>query len=402
MVTVAIDARLVDGQVGGVQQTILGLALGLAKLDDRGDEYLFLVFRDHDWLAPALTGPCRPLVARTGGPPPSGVVRKAVHHLLESRGRVLPRSDGTVEAANADAIHFMLPRGFRTDLPNIYQPHDLQHLHHPSRFSLLQRTYRRMSYPAMARQASRVAVMTNTSRAATAADLGIPASKVVVVPWASIMSLYDAPAASRTTVERLGLPGRFLLYPAHTWVHKNHLGLVRALGVLRRDHDLSVPLVLTGARDSHWLDIANEIRRQGVQDLVSALGFVQPQVLRRLYLAADALIFPSLYEGWGQPIVEAFDMGLPVLCSDITPLKEIASDAAFRFAPHDPADIARAISIAWTDRSLLEHLARAGKLRARAFSWETTAALLRAHYRDILGLPPKGRDTELLRAPGPA
>lgn len=326
---------------------------------------------------------------------------KAMRYLAESRGHILPASDGTVEAAGADLIHFMLQRGFRTKLPNLYQPHDLQHLEHPEWFHPLQRTYRLLSYRAMARQASRVVVMTTPARGTTAARLRVPESKVAVVPWASVMPLYGSAILPRISLDRLGVPERFLLYPAQTWAHKNHIRLAQAVALLRREHDLSVFVVLTGRRNAYWSKIEAEIRALGVEDLVISLGWVDTQVLRSLYQAADALIFPSLYEGWGLPIVEALDVGLPVLCSNITPLQEIALEAALTFDPRNPAAIADAIRAAWSDGALRERLATAGCHRSRAFSWTSTAARFRAHYRDVLGLSPLGDDAALLAAAVP-
>lgn len=402
MVTVAIDARLADGEPGGVQQTIFGLASGLGTLDDRGDSYQFLVNADHRWLTPALRGPCRALVVRSEArSAPKSQAWKALRYLKESRGHILPASDGTVEAAGVDVIHFMLQRGFRTRLPNLYQPHDLQHLEHPEWFHPLQRTYRRLSYRAMARQASRLVVMTRSARAPTAEKLAVPESKTIVVPWGSVMSLYGDTVLPRDALESLGVPERFMLYPAQTWPHKNHIRLVEAVALLRHRHGLSVCVVLTGRRNAYWSDIENEIRRLGVEDLVISLGWVDTQLLRTLYQSADALIFPSLFEGWGLPIVEALDVGLPVLCSDVTPLSEIALEAAVKFDPLDPAAIADAIRAAWSDPALRDRLSAAGRYRSRVFSWTSTAALFRAHYRDVLGLPPIGDDASLLKAPAP-
>jgi glycosyltransferase involved in cell wall biosynthesis len=401
MVTVAIDARIVDGMPGGVQQTMLGLAMGLADLDDRGDSYLFLVYRDHAWLAPALTGPCEPLIVGREPYAETAPIRKAVRYLVQGRGRVLPPSDGTAEAAGVDLIHFMQQRGFRTRLPNIYHPHDLQHLYYPEWFHPLQRIYRTLSYRAMARQASRVAVMTTAARAETAAHLKIPESRIIVVPWASVMALYPREPLSTADRADLGVPPRYLLYPAQTWPHKNHILLLRALALLRREYGISIPVVLTGRRTEHWQAVAAEAARLGVDDLVVSLGFVSTGVMRGLYGRAEALIFPSLYEGWGLPVVEALDMGLPVLCSDVSPLSEIVSEAAVRFDPNDPVEVADAMRSLWNDPATRRRLSAAGRRRSKAFSWTATAARFRAHYRDVLGLAPLGDDAALLQEPPP-
>jgi len=398
---IAIDARIADGEPGGVQQTVLGLASGLAALDHDGDEYLFLVHERHDWLRPVLRGPCRALVARTGDRRARTVALarragtlpgKVADYLLDARGRVLPPSDGTVEAAGCDLVHFLRQRGFATALPSVYQPHDLQHLVHPEFFSPLTRAYRRVVYRAMARRAARVAVMTGAGRDEVVRYLPVDPQDVIVVPWASVLSQYPLP-----DVPVPGVPERFLLFPAQTWPHKNHLGLVTALARLRAE-GLDVPVVLTGSLSDHWDAVEQAARAAGVRDLLVPLGFVAPQDLRGLYAAAEGLVFPSLYEGWGLPVLEAFEAGTPVVCSDISPLREIAAGAALTADPRDGTALASAVARLWADAGLRDRLRRDGLARAADFSWVRTARLFRAHYRALLGRAGE-EDRALVAAP---
>lgn len=403
---VVLDARLRDGEPGGVQQAVLGLAAGLAELHGGGDEYLFLVHPEHDWLRPALTGPCQPLVttlptatrtavraarAVRGRAPTLG---RVLEYAASSGPHVLPAPDAAVEAARPDVVHFLLQRGFRTRRPNIYQPHDLQHVHHPEFFSPLHRAYRRIGYRAMAQQASRVAVMSASGMDDVVTHLSVPRERVIVVPWASTL----ADDAGLPAEIPAAVPPRYVLYPAQSWPHKNHLRLVAALAVLRRRYGLDIPLVLTGRPNEHWPVVAAELRRCGVEDLVVHLGFVTPEVLRTLYHHAVGMVFPSLFEGWGLPVVEAFTLGVPVACSRISPLTEIAQDAALMFDPLDADDIAAALARLWTDGATREQLAMAGRARGSAFDWARTAALFRAHYRTLLRGEVTDQDRELLTA----
>lgn len=404
---VAVDARLPEGDFGGVQQTILGLADGLARLENHDDdEYLFLVRRHHEWLSQVLRPPCRAVVvdqvsARGGRAverlgqrsPTAGQV---AGHLVEGRGRVLPPQPAAVGAANVDLVHFMLQRGFRTRLPNVYQPHDLQHVHLPEHFHPLNRAYRARSYRQMAAQASRVAVMTTSGRADVVRHLGARPEAVVVVPWASVRTLGPPDPTAGARADRLGLPPRYLLFPAQTRPHKNHVRLVRALGRLRRE-GLETPLVLTGRNGAAWPAVVAAIREEGVSDLVRPLGYVDEGLLSEIYRRAVALVFPSLYEGWGLPLLEAFEVGLPVLCSDRPPLREIAGDAAMLVDPEDVGALAAALRTLWGEE-LRWRLAAAGQRRATAFSWVRTAATFRAVYRDVLGAATP-EDRALLAAP---
>src|SRR5262249_16511954 len=136
----------------------------------------------------------------------------------------------------------------------------------------------------------------------------------------------------------------FLLYPARRWPHKNHERLFEAFALLRRDHP-ELRLVLTGGGPPREVP-------PGVEDR----GLVAPGDPLSLYRRASALVFPSLYEGFGQPVLEAMACGCPVACSDIPALTEVAAGAARLFAPHDPQAIVAAVK---------DVLAAPGELRAR-------------------------------------
>ncbi len=407
---VLIDARLPEGDFGGVQQTILGLASGLSRLDDADDEFRFLVRPDHGWLAPGLGGPCTALVtsqvAERGGEAVerlrrrSSVAGQLVGHLIEGRCRVLPGEDPVVRRADPDLVHFMLQRGFRTSRPNVWQPHDLQHVLLPELWHPLNRAYRHIAYRAMARQADRVGVMTSDAVADVRTHLRVPSERIVVVPWASVLSLAPATGDSAAPVVAAGVPDRYLLFPAQTRAHKNHVRLLRALGLLRRE-GLEVPLVLTGRRMGAWPQVAAVIAEEGLCEQVWALDYVDEALLGALYERAQALVFPSLFEGWGLPLVEAFEAGTAVVCSDLSPLREIAAGAAELVDPLDPSSIASGIRRVWEDPEHRERLRTAGRARSAAFSWDWTARRFRAVYRDVLGAKLSGEDRDLLTRSAP-
>lgn len=398
---VAIDARVVDGEPGGIQQAILGLAYGLSSLGGE-EEYLFLVYDDHAWLQPALRGGCRALVvgrspallSRRGARSRASVLAaKAARYFSEGQGRVLPPSPIALSQPGVSVVHFMRQRGFATSLPNIYQPHDLQHVHRPEFFDPFTRMYRRRLYTAMARQSTLVGVMTSNALTDVSLHLGVPRDAVIVVPWASVLGFYEHP-----TIPVPGLPDHYLLYPAQSWPHKNHLALVDAVAQLRDVEGLEVNVVLTGAQTAHWPAIARRICQCRLEEQIIPLGYVAPQILRRLYADARGVVFPSLYEGWGLPVVEAFEAGVPVACSAITPLRDLAAGAALLFDPQWVGSIAMAVARLWTDDLLRIRLVNNGRIRSNSFSWERTARLLRAHYR-CLAEQSTQEDRQLLQAP---
>lgn len=400
---VLIDARVPEGLFGGMQQTIMGLAEGLRQLDAH-DDFVFLTLPGQTWLDDSLGGRCtkvearfpteaqeRVIAAAPGGA--NSIPGKVVTYLLETRGRVLPVADPAVERIRPDVIHFMRQRGFRTDVPNIYQPHDLQHVHLPEYYHPLTRVYRRVVYRAMADQADLVSVMSSSGVDEVVTHLGVPRERVVVVPWAPV-NTDDATAAP---VRPAGVPdGPFAYFPALTWPHKNHLRLVAALRILR-DNGVTVPLVLTGKTTPYWDTVVDRARRAGVADLLHQLGYVTREEVAWLYRNARMLVFPSRYEGWGLPVIEAMQSRLPVAASDIAPLSGITGGTAVLFDPEDEVSMADAIGRLWGDHELRATLAEAAVARVAQFSWRHTASLFRAHYHALGGVADDA-DRDLLTA----
>jgi glycosyltransferase involved in cell wall biosynthesis len=379
----------------------------LCELDDGPEEYYFLAYRDsNEWLRPYVKESNRLLL----GPPSPGQSRwrslaKRVPFLwtalgnLPARGRV-PVSDGTIEAAGMDIVHFTMPDAFLTNVPSIYMPHDLQHLHLPQFFTRRTRARRELEYRAFCRQASIVAVMSVPGKVDLLEQYGLPEEKVAVVPWAATVDEFNNPAQIDIldTRKKFALPDAFLFYPAHTWRHKNHLGLLDSLAILKSRYGLNVPLVCAGHCDEFLGQIRRHAAKLGLERQVRFLGFVSAEELRCLYKASRCMIFPSKFEGWGLPLIEAFVLGAPVACSDISPLREQALDAALTFNPCDAGQMAATIHRLWIDAQLRAGLAERGRERASLFSWDRTARALRALYRKLGHRPLTDEDCSLLEA----
>lgn len=180
----------------------------------------------------------------------------------------------------------------------------------------------------------------------------------------------EAPAAFRA---RHGLPAEYLVYPANTWPHKNHPRLFEALVLLRDEYKLSCPLVLTGARKRGDDELSRAVDRLGLGKQVFRLDYVPTTDLVLCYQAAAAMVFPSLHEGFGMPILEAMAAGCPVACSGTTAVGEVAGGAAETFDPASTGSIAEAVRTVVTDSARREELRRAGLARAAEFTWARTA-----------------------------
>lgn len=404
--SVCLDARLRDGQWGGVQQFVLGLAAGLSSLRDGAGSYRFLVIEGQDaWIRPYLTGPCQAVSTRGEQPPAHGRVVDAVARwfyrtpVAALRPVHIPASDGFIEANGIDVMHFTLQSGFRTSIPSLYQPYDLQHLHFPQFFTAYERKQRERMYRAMCAQASAVVVMSSWVSSDVAAQYGVPQEKLHVIPWAPVVRSYDAPTADdlARTRDRFRLPAAFAFYPAQTWAHKNHLRLLDAVAALRDRDGVEVPVVCSGTRTDFFPRIRRRSEQLRLGDLVRFVGFVSPVELRCLYQLARLVVFPSLFEGGGMPVFEAFALGVPVACSNATCLPKQAAGAALLFDPTRTDDIAQAVLRVWSDAGVRDDLIRRGRARVAQFTWEATARRYRALYRSIARRPLTEEDEVLLR-----
>jgi glycosyltransferase involved in cell wall biosynthesis len=409
--SVCLDARLVSGNFGGIEQVIIGLAHGLSQLDDGEEEYLFLTYNDADeWIRPHMEGPCR--ILKGPSKPPEiardrqtgklrSILRWAWHQFSPAFGRWsvrIPKSSGLIECAGIDVMHFTIQNAFLTDVPSIFLPHDLQHLHLPQFFSPRECLVREIRYRSFCNQADIVSVMTEWGKQDLIQNYDISPDKVAVIPWAPVLDAYIKPNPDDlATVQReFSLPEHFIFYPAMTWPHKNHINLLEALAILKNRWSLNIPLVCSGKMNSFFPEIEMHIQYLGLADHVKFLGYVSSLELQCLYKLSCVLVFPSLFEGFGMPVLEAFLADLPVACSNVTSLPEVAGEAALFFDPTDPEEIAEVIRRLWMNADLRQSLATLGRNRVNFFSWDRTARVFRAYYRQIAGYPLSEDDRILL------
>ena len=262
-----------------------------------------------------------------------------------------------------DVVHYPLTVPLpRLSIPTVVTLHDVQHLDLPDFFPRSERLFRRLAYDRTARHATRVIVPSAFVRDRAVALLQLDPAAVSVVPHGLDHDTFSPGAA--------GPRETFLLYPARPWPHKNHEVLFEAFAVLRGEEP-ELRLVLTGA-GTEVLDVPEGVEGRGAVPL---------EVLVSLYRRTACLVFPSLYEGFGSPPLEAMACGAPVAAADAGSVPEVCGDAAVLFEPTDPEAIAAAVTEA---RERATELSRRGLERAAAFTWDRAAGLHEDVYRQAV------------------
>jgi glycosyltransferase involved in cell wall biosynthesis len=290
-----------------------------------------------------------------------------------------------IESAGIDVMHFTMQNAFQTHIPSIYHPHDLQHIHLPGGFTLRRRVLRDQMYRVFCDQASMIATASRFVKRDLIEQYQIAEEKIEVVPLAPVVDAYSESSSEALADIRRKyfLPPDFIFYPAQTWPHKNHIGLLKALAILRDRFGMKVNAVFSGRKEDFFRTIEKQVGDLGLESQVTFLGFVTPSELRGLYKLCRAVVIPTKFEAASFPLWEAFTMEAPVACSNVTSLPEQAGDSALLFDPDKPEEIARQVFQLWTDDTIRSALVEKGRQNVARFSWERTARIFRAHYRRI-------------------
>lgn len=303
------------------------------------------------------------------------------------------RWDRAARRAGADALY--LPAGNRrlapfARLPSVAVVHDLSWLHMRGKYDPLREFYLRRLLPWMIRRSTRIIAISQSTEDDLVRLAHCPPQQIV-----RIANGFDATAfhprdtaASRGELQRDGvrLPEHFLLYVSRLeHPGKNHVNLLAAYRrLLDRRPALAEHLVFAGGRWNGAEAIDAAIRDLGLGDRVHCLGFVADRHLPMLYATATALVFPSLFEGFGLPVIEAQACGLAVAGADCSSIPEVMGGAGLLFDPLDPESIAEAIATLVDHPDRRAELARRGIENARSYTWEATAAATARLLREVI------------------
>jgi glycosyltransferase involved in cell wall biosynthesis len=324
------------GRVGGAETYVRRLLAELPRVAAQGDRLVAVMDRD---LAAALDTPGweRVVLQRGAG-------RIVVDRLLEAvpgwRARGVERA---FRAIGADVVLFPQQTVFpkRVGGAVLLTVVDVQHLFHPENIPLSERLFRRATYPPALRRADHVAAISEFTRSTLLERCGLAPEKVTAVP------LGYEPRGSAADAPTDRVTGPYLYYPAATFPHKNHAVLLRSYAALRRRGVLAEKLVFTGMKTGGWPALQALARREGIAEDVIHLGFLPYGELRRVYAGANAVLFPSRYEGFGIPVVEAaVEFRKKVITSRLPVLDEIGVPRDRQIDFEDPDALLAALRLA--------------------------------------------------------
>lgn len=366
---IAIDARKLHDF--GVGTYIRNLIRHLARLDDQ-TEYVLLCGREDCSLPDQLGENFRAVQENS---PPYSVTEQLRIPLRLYREQI----------DVFHAPHYVLPP--LTPCRSIVTIHDCIHLMFPQYLpSRLAYAYARLMLWAASRRANRILTVSETSKRDIVRFLGVPSSRVVIIPN-GIDERFSTPPCEEEVSrvrERYQLDAPFVLYAGNIKPHKNLERLIDAFYRVRQDGlDEDLRLLLIGDEISKYATLRRAVHRYQLHKYVRFLGFVPDETLAVLYRLAHVFVFPSLYEGFGLPPLEAMASGTPVVTSNVSSLPEVVGDAAMLVDPYDPAAIADAIRQVLTEPELRADLRRRGLDRAREYSWERSVKRIREIYGEV-------------------
>lgn len=285
-------------------------------------------------------------------------------------------------------VHVQYTAPLGCPVPVVVTVHDVSFLEHPEFFSPPRAVQLRWTVERTVRRAAKILTVSEFSRRAIEKAYALPADKLVVAPNAasSIFRPVDRQSAAARVRARFGIPSPYLLTVGDLVPRKNHIGLVRAFAaILRHCPRLPHHLVIAGKETRYGRKVRRAARESGAAERIHFTGFVTDEELVQLYNACELFVFPSLYEGFGLPVLEAMACGRAVVCSNTSALPEVADAAAILVDPRDTAGIARAMLDVLLDADLRTRLERLALHRAAQFSWRKTAQRTLEVYYEVAG-----------------
>lgn len=363
---IGLVTTLLDEKITGVGQYTYHLARALLDLD-RENEYIFIhrlrtghdiYRRGREFFVPHL---------------PTGPLRNIAENIR------LARHEDEFDIVHEPFLGLFMKARFR----KVVTVHDLTSLFFrfdsPVSFDI----YFRLVMPRVVRGASAVLADSEATRKDILHHYGAAPDKVTTV-YPGVEERPVDPAVVAAVREKFSLDQPFILFVGTPMRRKNLAAAIRAFAKVRKDGE-RCRFVIAGKKEREYGNLMRLARRLGLERDVLFTGYLDDEEIRAIYRSASLLVYPSLYEGFGFPLLEAMAQSIPVACSNVSSLPEVAGDAAITFDPGDVDDIARAIKRGLTDDGLRKELVGRGRLRVKEFTWEKTASRVLQVYNRVGG-----------------
>ena len=298
-------------------------------------------------------------------------------------GRVLERDRLSVFWAPDAKIPLIMP----CKLPIIVTVHDLAIFKEANTYQKSRVIYWRKLFRRAVGTASRIVAISNTTKQDLVDIMGVNPEKIVVV-YNGVDERYRVSCYSQSLDDirrKYLLPPKYLLFVGIISPRKNLSTLLKSLALLKTKYRMQHKLVIVGEKGWLYRDVFRLVSTLGLEQSVIFTGFIDDVDLPAVYRMADVFVYPSLYEGFGLPVVEAMASGVPVVTSARSALPEVAGDAALLVDPRDAVQIGDAVYRVLTDPSLRQRLISKGLSRSREFSWEDAAQKLHKLFTELAG-----------------
>ncbi len=357
---------LIPGGVGGTEIYLRNLLAALAEIDRRNEYFVYMNRETDAELCPAEAN---------FAPVATGV--KAAFR----PGRLIWEQLRLPSQTRADRLDVLFSPGFTAPRwgsgRRVTVIHDLQHVRQPDNFGFLERRAWNWSVKSAVDNSALIITVSDNSKRDIDEVYGVPSSKVRVIRHGVEKDFFGLRENERYGPEipaQSGLPAdaRYLLAVSTVHPHKNWEALIEAYSALVREGS-ELHLAICGLRGKAWAGLQEKLAAARLADKAHLLGWQPRERLIGLFKFAEALVFPSTFEGFGMPVLEAMAAELPVVCSDIPPLREIADGCAHFFDPKSSDDLAAVLRGTLQDSERRRKLVKAGLARAGEFTWRRAA-----------------------------
>jgi glycosyltransferase involved in cell wall biosynthesis len=391
--TIAVDLTpvLPGGENGGVKIFVLDLLNRLAEMEPQTQFVLLTHANSHEELA-AMDRPnmrrqmvVGPVVTNTVRPLLQGLATPILRHFPARLRRVIDRLGYQLKMRikrkyfstllhdmGVDLLFcpFTAPIYFEPGVATVCTIYDLQYKTYPEFFTVEDVAHRDRSFINACRQATVLTAISDYSRDSAIAQGNLDPARIQTIYLRMAQRIAPSSENDKEVLGRLNLvPQRYLIYPANFWKHKNHEMLLTAFGMACHEGLApDIKLVCTGAPGARQDWLMSAVHNMNLADRVHFPGYLPNAELAVLMANCTGVVFPSLYEGFGLPVIEAMAAGVPVACSNTTSLPEVAADAAILFDPRVPTQIVQAMISLVEDTPLRARLVQAGYQRATEFS----------------------------------